>query len=67
LWEWDIPKKKTKKKKGDREKSKKSLEKGKAKENGDGSNHAYVEEVIESGSSRPQSRSARIEEVADDE
>ena len=55
------------KEKGDREKSKKSLEKGKAKENGDGSNHASVEEIIESGSSRPQSRSARIEEVADDE
>jgi len=65
LWEWDLPKKKTKKQKADK-KDKKS-EKGKAKENGEGSAHAFVEEVVESESSRPQSRSARIEEVVDDD
>ncbi|KAF7319019.1 Translocation protein [Mycena chlorophos] len=51
LYEWDLPKKKSKKKKGD---------KGKAEEpNG--------EEVEDSGVSRPQSRAARVEEVEDED
>ncbi|GBE83882.1 Translocation protein [Sparassis crispa] len=57
LWEWDIPRKKSKKKHA--EKSAKG--KGKAVENG-----AYIEEVPDSGSSRPESRNARVEEVPDD-
>jgi len=64
LWEWDIPKKRTKKKKGDKEKKEKS-EKGKEKENGESNTHVSVEDV-DSESSRPQSRSARIEEVEDE-
>ncbi|KAF8966609.1 translocation protein Sec62-domain-containing protein [Flammula alnicola] len=60
LWEWDVPKKKSKKKKGDK-KEKKSADKH--QENGG----AFIEEVAESEDSRPQSRSARIEEVEDED
>ena len=57
FWEWDLPKKK---------KSKKKDGKGKEKAEGpipgnDGG--AFIEEFETSGDSRPQSRSARIEEV----
>ncbi|KAG6868539.1 hypothetical protein C0993_001427 [Termitomyces sp. T159_Od127] len=62
LWEWDLPKKKTKKsKKGEKTDKKK----GKAvSTNGDG---AFIEEVEESGDSRPQSRSARVEDAEDED
>ena len=60
LWEWDLPKKKTKKKKGDK-KEKKSSEKQK------GNGGAFIEEVPDSEDSRPTSRSARIEEVVDED
>ncbi|KAE9405036.1 translocation protein [Gymnopus androsaceus JB14] len=55
LWEWDVPKKKSKKKKGDKGKS----DAEKLKKNG----------WCDSGDSRPQSRSAKVEveEVEDDE
>lgn len=58
LWEWDLPKKKGKKKKGDKEKGKSST----VEKNGS----APVEDD-ESADSRPQSRSARIEEVEDED
>jgi len=58
LWEWDLPKKKGKKKKGDKEKGKSSA----VEKNGS----AAVEDD-ESADSRPQSRSARIEEVEDED
>jgi len=67
LWEWDLPKKKSKKKKS--EKGEKSDKKGKSKEvpsvstNGGG---AFIEEVQEVDS-RPRSRSAKVEEVEDDD
>ncbi|KZT23712.1 translocation protein [Neolentinus lepideus HHB14362 ss-1] len=57
VWDWDV-KKSSKKKKGEkREKSEKHA-----------ANGAVIEEVADSGvdSSRPESRSARIEEVPDD-
>ncbi|KAL0578227.1 Translocation protein S62 [Marasmius crinis-equi] len=60
LWEWDLPKKKSKKKRSKGEKG----EKGKATENNGG---AIVEEVDDSGDSRPHSRSARVEEVEDED
>jgi len=56
LWEWDLPKKKGKKRRAEKEKSK-----GKAPAEG-----AYIEEVADSGSSRPSSRNARVEDVPDD-
>ncbi|GLB42036.1 putative endoplasmic reticulum receptor [Lyophyllum shimeji] len=64
LWEWDLPKKKSKKKKGE-----KTDKKGKGKAtavstNGGG---AFIEEVDESADSRPHSRSARVEEVEDED
>ncbi|KAJ3505772.1 hypothetical protein NLJ89_g7241 [Agrocybe chaxingu] len=64
LWEWDLPKKKSKKKKGD----KKEKEKGKSsaqkhKENGG----AFIEEVDDSEQSRPHSRAARVEDAEDDD
>ncbi|KAJ3727994.1 translocation protein [Lentinula guzmanii] len=62
LWEWDLPKKKSKKKKGDKHKDKTS-DADKLKKNGG----AFVEEVEDSGNSRPQSRSAKIEEVEDED
>jgi len=62
LWEWDLPKKKTKKRKGKEPKSSAtSTEKLSA-------NGAYIEEVEDSGegSSRPHSRNATVEEVPED-
>jgi translocation protein SEC62 len=61
LWEWDIPQKKSKKKKSDKKEKKSSSEKH--KDNGG----AFIEEVAESEDSRPNSRSARIEEVEDED
>ncbi|KAF7360311.1 Translocation protein [Mycena venus] len=57
LWEWDLPKKKSKKKKGDKKAAA-------AEANGGG---AFIEEVDDSGTSRPQSRAARVEEVEDED
>ncbi|KAJ3882788.1 translocation protein [Lentinula edodes] len=62
LWEWDVPKKKSKKKKGDKHKDK-SNDVEKLKKNGG----AFVEEVEDSGNSRPQSRTAKVEEVEDED
>ncbi|KAJ7158216.1 translocation protein [Mycena crocata] len=56
LWEWDLPKKKTKKRKGD-----------KAKAAFEANGGAFIEEVDDSGTSRPQSRAARVEEVEDED
>jgi len=58
LWEWDLPKKKSKKKKGD---------KGKAAAEGEANGGTFIEEVDDSGTSRPQSRAARVEEVEDED
>ncbi|CDO74576.1 hypothetical protein BN946_scf184583.g3 [Trametes cinnabarina] len=60
LWEWDVPKKKSKKKRS---------EKGKEVNGGADSPvpSARIEEVQDSGSSRPASRQARVEEVPDEE
>ena len=62
LWEWDLPKKKSKKTK------EKSEKKGKSK-SGNGTSTgvdvAQREVSPDSGSSRPESRQARIEEVPD--
>jgi len=56
LWEWDIPKKKNRKRKN-------------KKENEDSARNGglHVEEVDDSASSRPQSRNATIEEVEDED
>jgi len=63
LWEWDLPKKKSKKKKSEKgEKNEKG--KGKVSTNGEG---AFIEEVEDSGDSRPHSRTTRIEEVEDED
>jgi len=62
LWEWDLPKKKSKKRKGKESKSSAdSADKLSA-------NGAYIEEVEDSGdgSSRPHSRNATVEEVPED-
>ncbi|KAJ3783192.1 translocation protein [Lentinula aff. detonsa] len=63
LWEWDVPKKKSTKKKGDTEHKDKTSDADELKKNGG----AFVEEVDDSGNSRPQSRSAKLEEVEDEE
>ncbi|KAJ7906265.1 translocation protein [Mycena leptocephala] len=55
LWEWDLPKKKSKKKKGDKAKA------------GEANGGAFIEEVDDSGTSRPHSRAARVEEVEDED
>jgi translocation protein SEC62 len=62
LWEWDLPKKKTKKRKGKEAKST-AANTEKLSANG-----AYIEEVEDSGegSSRPHSRNATVEEVPED-
>ncbi|KAI0754352.1 translocation protein [Daedaleopsis nitida] len=63
LWEWDLPKKKTKKKR-----SEKAEKKGKGVTNGDSpSPSSRIEEVVDSGDSRPSSRQARVEEVPDED
>ncbi|ESK90150.1 translocation protein sec62 [Moniliophthora roreri MCA 2997] len=67
LWEWDIPKKKSKKKRGDKAaKGDKKLSSAEKLEKNGG---AFVEEVDmdDSADSRPQSRSARVEEVEDED
>jgi len=62
LWEWDLPKKKSKKKKGDKkEKGKSSSEK--RKDNGE----SLIEEVAGPNIEQPQSRPARVEEVRDED
>lgn len=58
LWEWDLPKKRTKKNKDKKEKS----DKGKEMEN----NALVSVEDVDSESSRPHSRSARIEDAEDE-
>jgi len=64
LWEWDLPKKKLKKRKGKEPKSNAASSAEKLSTNG-----AYIEEVEDSGegSSRPHSRNAMVEEVPEDE
>ncbi|PPQ99248.1 hypothetical protein CVT24_009293 [Panaeolus cyanescens] len=61
LWEWDIPKKKSKKKKVEKSEKKSKSSAEKLQENGG----AFIEEIPEG--SRPQSRGARIEEVEDED
>lgn len=61
MWEWDLPKKKGKKK------SEKAEKKGKGKATNGASTGVDVRELSpDSGSSRPESRQARVEEVPDD-
>lgn len=65
LWEWDIPKKKGGKKKKGKTLARKTPEEKLADNGG-----AYIEEVVENespDSSRPGSRSARVEEVPDED
>jgi len=64
LWEWDLPKKKTKKKRG--EKGEKSEKKKASSGNGNGGGGAFIEEV-ESADSRPASRGVMVEEVPDED
>jgi len=62
LWEWDLPKKKTKKSRKGKEKAKGGAEKLAA-------GGAFIEEVDDSGvsgSSRPHSRSATVEDVPEE-
>ncbi|THH19113.1 hypothetical protein EW146_g1983 [Bondarzewia mesenterica] len=59
LWEWDLPKKKSKKRKSD-----KSGKKGAEAEAA--SQGSFIEEVADSGSSRTSSRQATVEEVPDE-
>lgn len=60
LWEWDIPKKKSKKRKSEKGEKK---EKGKSKKNGTAT---VVEEATHDSDSQP-IRGARIEEVPDED
>jgi len=60
VWEWDLPKKKSKKRKVDKGEKK---EKGKSKDHANG---AFIEEVVEGSDSQPY-RGARIEEVPDED
>lgn len=62
LWEWDLPKKKSKKSKGEKSSKKGKTPEEKLQNNGG----AFIEEVEESDS-RPQSRSAKVEEVEDED
>jgi len=59
LWEWDLPKKKSKKR---------SEKSGKSKASGSDAapNGAFIEEVADSGESRPGSRAATVEDVPDE-
>ncbi|KAH9915761.1 translocation protein [Amylocystis lapponica] len=64
LWEWDLPKKKSKKRhseKGERD----SKGKGKAVEGG-GASENGTQVAEDSGSSRPESRNARVEDVKEE-
>ncbi|TFK67847.1 endoplasmic reticulum receptor [Pluteus cervinus] len=72
LWEWDIPQKKTKKRKSKKEGT--SGGDGSASEKPEASSAqqtrnggAHIEEVDDSADSRPHSRAARVEEVEDDD
>ncbi|KAH8087146.1 translocation protein [Cristinia sonorae] len=72
LWEWDLPKKKGGKKKRSEksEKPTKSKSKSSAVASGvNGSSHTSVHEAspADSGSSRPESRAARVEDVPEDD
>ncbi|KAJ3485652.1 hypothetical protein NLI96_g4811 [Meripilus lineatus] len=63
LWEWDLPKKKSKKKRTEK------VSKGKGKErtsSANGSSHTEVREYAPESSPGLQSRSARVEEVPDE-
>lgn len=63
FWEWDLPKKKSKKRRGKDPKSSATGSAEKLSANG-----AYIEEVEDSGegSSRPHSRNATVEEMEED-
>ncbi|OBZ67453.1 Translocation protein sec62 [Grifola frondosa] len=61
LWEWDLPKKKTKKKRNE-----KSGKAPAAVANGSSPSPSRIEEVPDSGSSRPESRNTRVEEVPEE-
>jgi len=61
LWEWDLPKKKGKKKRAEKGEKMSSTEK--SRDNGG----AFVEEADDSDLSRPQSRAAKVEEVEDED
>lgn len=60
LWEWDYPKKKGKKRRVEKEKGK-----GRAVFADEGS--AHIDEVADSGSERPASRAARVEDVPEED
>jgi len=62
LWEWDLPKQKTKKRRADKEKKDKGKASEKSLDNG-----AFIEEVVESEDSRPRSRNATVEEAEDED
>lgn len=61
MWEWDLPKKKGKKKKAD--KGDKTSGAEKPRDNGSAANEEYED----SEESRPQSRAAKVEEVEDED
>jgi translocation protein SEC62 len=66
LWEWDIPKKKTKKKKGDKAVEKKG--KASAVQGANGvEGQATIEEMDDSENSRPASRARAVTVEDDDE
>lgn len=69
FWEWDLPKQKRSKK--DKEGKGKGKEKSRtdsgASTPANGNGGAYIEEVQTSGDSRPNSRSARVEDAEDDD
>ena len=65
LWEWDVPKKRTPKKRRSDKGEKDGKGKGKEKAVEGGSSSA-VPLADDSGSSRPESRTARIEEVPEE-
>jgi len=58
LWEWDYPKKKGKKRRAEKGKGRAAP----AEEGG-----AHIEEIADSGSSRPASRTARVEDIAEED
>ncbi|KAG6865257.1 hypothetical protein C0991_004073 [Blastosporella zonata] len=68
LWEWDLPKKKSKKsKKGEKVEQSEKSEKKKGKAVSTNGGGAFIEEVDDSPDSRPNSRSARVEDVEDED
>ncbi|KAI0077390.1 translocation protein [Panus rudis PR-1116 ss-1] len=69
LWEWDVPKKKSKKRRSSEKPSSNGKGKARASATGNGSSYTEVHEIADSagsGESRPESRTAKVEEVADD-